>query len=155
MPLSVTGIAGIQAQLDAIEAEVAQKALATALRDQFKAVIERAKQLVPKDTGALAASISLAVVKPKSGETVVAVGLWFNDKAAPIKQARIAAAAFGEAQLGTLPPSRYWHFIELGTVKVAAHPFARPALDSNAQTMLDGLKDELTGAIQKAVASKR
>jgi HK97 gp10 family phage protein len=155
MAFKLNGLETVRAQLEAVSAEVGQKALASALRNQFKPIVAAAKALVPKDTGALAASLSLTVVKPRSGATVVAVGLWVNDKAAPIKQARVAAAAFNEGQAGPVPPSRYWHFVELGTVKMAAHPFARPALDSNAQGALDGLRDELAKAIQKAVASKR
>jgi HK97 gp10 family phage protein len=155
MALKVSGLEGLKEQLEVLEAELTQKALATALRNQFKPVVEMAKRLVPKDTGALAASLSLTVVKPSSGATVVAVGLRVNDKAAPIKQARVAAAAFGEGQSSALPPSRRWHFVELGTIKMPARPFARPALDSNAQGMLDGLKGELVKAIQAAVARKR
>jgi HK97 gp10 family phage protein len=151
MALKVSGLEGIQAQLEAVSAEIGQKALAAALRKQFKPVVEMAKALVPKDTGALAASLSLTVVKPSGGDTVVAVGLRVNDKAAPIKQARVAAAAFGEGQTSELPPSRRWHFEELGTIKMPARPFARPALDSNAQGMLDGLRDELSAAILKAL----
>lgn len=151
MALSLKGLEGIQAQLAEVSAEVGQKALATALRKQFKPVVEMAKRLVPKKTGALAASLTLTLVKPSEGDTVVAVGLRINDRAAPIKQARLAAAAFGEGQSSELPPSRRWHLIELGTIKLAAHPYARPALDANAQGMLDGLKADLTAAIQKAL----
>jgi HK97 gp10 family phage protein len=151
MGLSLKGLEGIQAQLEAVGAELGQKALADALRKQFKPVVEAARRLVRRNTGALAASLTLTVVKPSGGDTVVAVGLRVNDKAAPIKQARVAAAAFGEGQTSELPPSRRWHFEELGTIKMPAHPFARPALDSNAQGVLDGLRDELSAAILKAL----
>lgn len=151
MGYDLKGLETVKAQLAAVDSEVAQKALAVALRNQFKPVVEMAKRLVPRLTGALAESLTLTVVKPSEGDTVVAVGIRINDKAARIRQANVAAAAFGTGQSEELPPSRRWHFIELGTIKLAATPFLRPALDANAQGVLDGLRAELAKAIEKAI----
>lgn len=133
--MKLGGLSALQAQLVDLGAELGQKALAQAARKAFKPVLETAKRLVPRDTGDLAEAIKLSVKKPGSGDAVVVVGL-------RIGRGKISAP-------GKLPPSARWHFIELGTVKLAAHPFLRPALDGNATAVLEQLKVELVKSIEK------
>jgi HK97 gp10 family phage protein len=136
------------AQLKELEAELAVKALATAARKAFKPVLDAAKAMVPRHSGALADAIKLRVERPSAGDTVVRVGLMIGSSRLA-KQAQVAAAAFGEAQSTELPPARRWHFVELGTAHQAAHPYLRPALDHNASAVLDILRVELDAAIKK------
>lgn len=150
MPYNLKGLEGVREQLAAVDSNLAAKALGQALRVAFKPVLEMAKQLVPVDTGELRDSLQLAVVKPGGGDTVIAVGIIIG-KGTGAKQAKIAAAAFGEGQLETDPPARRWHFIELGTIHVKAHPYLRPALDANAQGVLDTIKDLLAQKIAAAI----
>lgn len=145
------GLEGVSAQLREVSAEMGARALSGAARAAFKRVVETAKQLVPVDSGELRESLTVRVVKPKSGDAVVVVGVAINNNAPRLKMSRIAAAAFNEAQSTNLPPGRRWHFIELGTVKQAAHPFLRPALDQNAQSVVDDLKVQLRKKIEAAV----
>lgn len=150
----LNGVAGLREQLAAVDAQLAAKALASSMRAVFKPVLDTARALVPVDTGELRDSLVLSVVKPSGGDLVVAVGIRIG-KGTGAKQAKIAAAAFGEGQLKTLSPSRRWHFIELGTVHMKARPFLRPALDKNAQRVLSLLKDEVARRIQKALAKQK
>lgn len=150
MSLEIKGMAGLLNQLTRMQAQLAAKALAQAGRKAFKPVLDAAKQMVPKDSGALADSLKLSVVKPTSENGVLKVGIKIG-VGARSKQAKIAAAAFGESQTKALPPARRWHFIELGTSKMSAHPFLRPALDHNADLVLELLKGELQKAILQAV----
>ena len=115
-------------------------------------MLEAAKALAPVDTGALRDAIRISVVKPKTGDAVVVVGLRISGRG--INQARVAAAAFGEGQFRQTPPSRRWHFIELGTSELAAHPFLRPALDTNAAAVTALLMEELVKAIAAATRKK-
>lgn len=151
---SLKGLEGVREQLAAVDAELAAKALGQAMREAMKPVLATAKQLVPVWSGALRDALTLSVVKPSSGDLVIAVGLRVSSGGSGSKQAAIAAAAFGEGQSRELPPARRWHFIELGTIHLKAHPYARPALDQNAQGVLDSLKDLLAKKIQAAVQKK-
>jgi HK97 gp10 family phage protein len=65
-------------------------------------------------------------------------------------------AAKGAKRLGrgTHSPHWRWHFIELGTAKMAAKPFLRPALDSNAEAVVAALRAELAAGIQRAIRRK-
>lgn len=149
MPLEIKGLEVLKAQLNELrDVQLAGKILARAARRAFKPVLDAAKAMAPKDTGALADSLTISAKRPKGGDSVVVVGIKIG--AGRSKQAAVAAAAFGEGQLKTLPPARRWHFIELGTSKLPAHPFLRPALDSNSQAVLDALVRELREGIKRA-----
>lgn len=147
MSIKVHGLDVLEKQLLELGAQMAAKVLAQAARRAFAPVLETAKALVPRDTGALADSLRMSTVTGP-GDAVVRVGISIGGGHA--RQARIAAAAFGEAQ-AKVPPARRWHFIELGTSQHSAHPYLRPALDSNAARVLELLKVELRASIDKAI----
>lgn len=44
----------------------------------------------------------------------------------------------------------YFRMVEFGTTKMAARPFMRPALESNAQQIMDTVVQELNRALDKA-----
>jgi len=155
MSIKVRGLEGLQAQLNAIGAELGAKSLTAGARAAFKRVADTAKALAPKDSGALADAIAVRARRPSKGDTVVKVGLVVLSRSPKMKQAAIAAAAFGEAQSKELPPSRRWHFAELGTSHSAPEPFMRPALDSNAQAVVDDLGKQVNKKIEAAAKKKR
>lgn len=144
----LTGLSDLQAQLEDLGTELGVKALAQAARKAFQPVLDAAKAMAPAYSGALRASLKLKVAKPKGADdTVVVVG---------IKISGGPKDSSGGALLGKeeLPPARRWHFIELGTAKMAAHPFLRPALDANASAVLDLLKVEIANSIEKALKKR-
>ncbi len=135
----VQGLDVLQAQLLEIGAELGQKTLAAAARKAFAPIVERAKSLVPVLSGDLRDALRLTVTKPKSGDVVVVVGM------------RVAHTKGNGKEL---PADRRWHFVELGTVHMAPHPFARPALDSGATGVIETLKSELAKGIERAIKRK-
>lgn len=145
--MKVSGLDALQAQLVALGTELGIKALAQAARKAFLPVIDAARALVPKYSGALAAAIKISVAKPRAGDGVVVVGLYIG--AGPKDSA--GGALLGRAEL---PPARRWHLIELGTSKLAAHPYIRPAFESNVAGILSGLKAELQISITKALQKR-
>lgn len=46
----------------------------------------------------------------------------------------------------------YWRLLELGTEKMRARPFLRPALENNSQSVADNLTRELSKALDEEVA---
>jgi HK97 gp10 family phage protein len=109
---------------------------------------------VPFDSGALRDALMIATNKPGEGDTIVAAGIAIG-KGTGTKQAQVAAAAFGEGQSKSLPASRRWHFVELGTSNQAAHPFLRPAIDQNASNVVELLAKEIDAGIQRAIRRKQ
>lgn len=151
MSIKVRGLENVMAQLREVSAETGAKALAGAARASFKRVADTAKALAPKDSGALADAIAVRSSRPGKGDTVAKVGLVVLARTARSKQATMAAAVFNEAQSKDLPPARRWHFPELGTVHQAPKPFIRPALDTNAQAVVDDLGKQVDKKIAAAV----
>lgn len=138
------GLSDLQTQLARLgtDGELGRKALAQAARKAFQIVLASAKGMVPVYSGALREALKLTVKKPKGGDAVVVVGIYVG------KGAKDSA---GGRLLGRdeLPPARRWHFVELGTAFMAAHPFLRPALDANADAVLGLLKTELAKSIAR------
>lgn len=149
--LKLEGFKELRAKLDAMKNEaLSVKLLSAAMRKAFAPVLESAKSMVPVGEGLLRESISLTLRKSKRDDAIQ-VGLRIGGGARS-KQAAAAGAAFGGG--GDLPPARRWHFIEFGTSNQSAHPYLRPALDSNAARVLELLKSELAAGIAKAARKK-
>lgn len=145
---TLTGFKELNAQLEALQdVALAVKVLAAAARKSFLPVLEAARAAAPRDTGALAEAIRISVVKPKSGDAVVVVGL----KIAGPKKFIGPKTQAQAAQAKKLPPKARWHFAEFGTAFQAAHPFLRPALDNHANEVVELLKAELAKGIERAV----
>lgn len=151
MTLSIKGLDSLKSQLETIAKETQAKVLKSAMRAAFKRVKESAQAKVPVDTGALRAGIVVAGAQTPSG---YAVGLKVVNNSTAMKQARVAAAAFGEGQSAS-QPARMWHLIELGNAKKAAQPFLRPAIDENAQGVVDQLGREVTKRVKAAARKGR
>lgn len=74
----------------------------------------------------------------KGDQVVVSVGVQGGAK--PVK---------GDKDTG------HWRLIEFGTERMAAQPFMRPALESNASKVADGFISSLDPAIEKIIAKGR
>lgn len=144
--IQLKGMEGLRQQLEKLSADTQPKVLRSALREAFKPVLAAAQDKVPVDKGELRAGITLATAK--QGEWIAA-GLVVSNKTTGLKQARLAAAAFGEAQLDAAP-ARRWHLTELGTKHSAAQPFLRPALDENAEAVTSRFAEALNKKIRAA-----
>lgn len=145
--MKIQGLKELNKQLGQLAADLRPKVLKSAVRAAFKPVLASAQEKVPVDTGELRAGIVIATAQK---DTTVAAGLTIVNNSAALKQGRMAAAAFGQAQ-GRGDPARRWHLTELGTRNQAAQPFLRPAIDENQDTVVEGLKTELDKRIKKAV----
>lgn len=139
--MKLQGLRELEEQLLKLGAEVGGKVLARAARKAFAPVVEIAKARVPVDTGALHESIRLTVSKPKGEGAAVVAGM------------RIAGRTARHGGGGD--PSVYWRYVEMGTAKKAARPFARPALDANAGAVVETLRTELAAGIERAIKRTR
>lgn len=109
--------------------------------EALKPLEQRAKELAPRDDGALVGSITTKAVKAK-------------------RVSRTRYASSGSVSVATGPSSRRgadsaggnaaWQ--EFGTVKMPAHPFMRPAADAEGQDTVDRLGEALAVQIGKAKA---
>jgi CRISPR/Cas system CSM-associated protein Csm2 small subunit len=98
------------------------------LKAQALPIISSAKNLAPKDSGDLAASIGFITGKDKDNKTKVLIGLrkeYYNNYLGPMFE-------YGTVARIQEKTGRYTGIIE-------ARPFMRPALDQNAGRVTDGI----------------
>jgi len=150
MTIELRGFAELREKLQQLPDKLAAKVLAKAMKAAFQPVLDDAKAKVPVDTGALRDSLRIAFRRGGRGEPMrVGIRIGSSSK---VKQAGLAKAVFGGTTKA--PPARRWHFIELGTADLAAHPFLRPALDANQGRVLSILKTEIAAGLAEIARGK-
>lgn len=140
------GLKDLEEELVALGANEGRKVLTQASRRAFAPVLEAARAAVPVDSGLTRDNLAIVTQKPKSGESVVNVGLQVR-KAKGSRQRK-------DGRRATSPHWR-WHFIEGGTSTQAARPFLRPALDANAESVVGSLRGELRRAIDRVLKKRK
>ena len=128
MSKSVENIAEVIDALKAMGVEIDNPEFQRMLKAQAVPIIQSAKNLAPKDSGDLAASIGFITGKDKDNKTKVLIGLrkeYYNNYLGPMFE-------YGTVERIQGKTGRYTGIIE-------ARPFMRPALDQNAGKVTDGI----------------
>jgi HK97 gp10 family phage protein len=125
---NVENIAEVIDALKAMGVEIDNPEFQRMLKAQALPIISSAKNLAPKDSGDLAASIGFITGKDKDNKTKVLIGLrkeYYNNYLGPMFE-------YGTVERIQGKTGRYTGIIE-------ARPFMRPALDQNAGKVTDGI----------------
>jgi HK97 gp10 family phage protein len=125
---NVENIAEVIDALKAMGVEIDNPEFQRMLKAQALPIISSAKNLAPKDSGDLAASIGFITGKDKDNKTKVLIGLrkeYYNNYLG-------AMFEYGTVARIQEKTGRYTGIIE-------ARPFMRPALDQNAGRVTDGI----------------
>ncbi len=128
MTKNVENIAEVIDALKAMGVEIDNPEFQRMLKAQALPIINSAKNLAPKDSGDLAASIGFITGKDKDNKTKVLIGLrkeYENNYLGPMFE-------FGTVERIQGKTGRYTGIIE-------PRPFMRPALDQNAGKVTDGI----------------
>src|SRR3990167_281823 len=125
----IKGAAEMENLLRQLGPKVAAKVGDKALLAGAKHIVQEAKRLVQKKTGRLAKNIASQLKRNwgRVDERVIAIGV-------------------------RKPVSRIFHLIEFGTSRAAAHPFMRPAMDSQAENALNEMGRVLAKGIEDEAA---
>jgi HK97 gp10 family phage protein len=150
--MEVQGLRELEAQLRALPEKVAGQALAASVSAGARVIRDEAIQRAPVRTGAMKAQIFTKRVRTDSKfEKLSIVGVRGGKaKYANNKANRRSGRAGKEYE--NAGETFYWRFVELGTRKMAAHPFLRPAFDAKQQEAVAAITERLDQRIQKAVA---
>lgn len=133
-----------------------KKILSTAMRVAMKPVLEKAKSLVPQDTGALRASLRIEARKPTSKDkrsvyvspTDTVIGTVTTASGKQLAKKNFKNIKTGKKQKG-IPSDARGIANEFGTVRMAAKPYLRPALETSSPQLLDSLTMSLRTALIK------
>jgi HK97 gp10 family phage protein len=122
--MAIEGADDINAALKMVENRAAGLTLLEAATAGGKVVAEEASRRAPKDSGDLAKSIDARAIK---------------------------TAQVGRAQIDIGPTRDAWYgrLVELGTVKMRAKPFLRPAFDAKAEEATNEVAAQLRKALRE------
>lgn len=128
MSKQVKNIAEVIDSLKAMGVEIDNPEFQRMLKAQALPIIQSARNLAPKDSGDLAASIGFITGKDKDNKTKVLIGLrkeYYNNYLGPMFE-------YGTVSRIQQSTGRYTGILE-------PRPFMRPALDQNAGKVTDGI----------------
>jgi HK97 gp10 family phage protein len=158
--VQVTGLKDLDRALGELPKSVAKATLVRTLKKAGEPIAQAARASAPIDDGTLRDSIVVSArLKNKVGMAefgaALRAGLGIGAARSALRDARRAAGggSFAEMYVG---PSlgkgvlRYAHLQEFGTSKHAAHPFMRPAWDSEKDNALSIIRRELGNEIMAA-----
>jgi len=151
----VKGLDGLLDALKALPPEIASKnggPARAALAKGARIIRDDARQRVPVDTGAVKANI---VMKRDSrpdrfgANERYTIGVRGGASKYANTKRNVRKGRAGK-EYKTAGSTYYWRFLEFGSEKAPAHPFLRPAFESNQQRALDVIVSTLTKGIERA-----
>lgn len=158
--VSTSGFKELDAALGELPKATARNVLKRTLEKAAEPIAQRARELVPVDSGDLRDSITVSArLKNKVGNAEYSAAMRQGlGKAAAVQALRDARrganGSFAEVYIGpAVPKGFYGHLVEFGTSRMAAEPFMRPAWDEGQDRALGIIKEELGNEI--IMAAKR
>lgn len=150
----ITGLEPALAKMREVTAQVTLKAVRGSASKAMRVVRDAARANArrlndPATSEDIAKNIAVSTkVYPRQGMVVSRVGVRGGAKA------RKGGGAYqvGGSKENPGGDTFYWRFLELGTSKMPARPFMRPALENNVDKVVGTFVEDLSGAIEKAVA---
>lgn len=139
---NLTGFRELAAALKQLPQRVARKHLRGSTAKGATVIRNEARILAPKDTGEMTKDIQVKRERTE-GDHVASFSVYVRVG----KQSRLAGRARDVDK-----DSFYWRFVELGTAKMPAQPFLRPAFEGKKEGAVDAIGQELDKRIQKEAA---
>lgn len=144
--IEVKGLRELQRALLELPKKLDRIVLNSALMSGARLIVADAKLRVPVRTGELRRNIRARTVKPEGRHTAtVIVGVRKLTKKQLFKLRKKKSRA-------NASDPYYWRFVEMGTSKMSARPFLRPAFESKKVAAVDVFKTALFARIEKEAA---
>jgi HK97 gp10 family phage protein len=151
----IEGLQELDRQLRALPERVAGNALATAVSAGARVIRNEAIARAPVDTGALKSQIFIKRLRSSSqSEKTSLIGVRGGLAKYANTKKNIRSGKAGQTYK-TDGKTFYWKFIELGTSKMPAKPFLRPAFDTKEQDAVSAITEKLDQRIQKAIEENK
>lgn len=152
MTVKVDGLVELQRQLKAMSTQMSRKILRSATTAGARVIVVAARAKAPVGkTGELKKSIGSRrdIRECRKDYEVRAVSVFRVKGTYANTRENVRRGRAGKTYMMD-PPTFYWKFNELGTVKQTAKPFIEPALQDNISQVTDAVKQRLTEGIFKA-----
>ncbi len=152
--VSVEGFTELLANLKQLSRATERNVLKRAASKAMQPTLEVARSYAPVKTGRLRASVHLTVGFDDPGyRSRARAAFAATGSARGVRRTKGGGFVLAQVRAGG-EAAPYGSLIELGTVRITAHPFLRPAFDEKHAEMLALLKESLTVEIRKALTRK-
>lgn len=150
-PLTVLGLGELQADFERLAKSVGNKIVRDAVIAGARVARDEAKGKVAVRTGKLKKNI--IAVRLKQSDTPGAATAGIRVKKTTGKQVKPLKrpGKKGRTSKTEYDAPLYWKFLELGTSKMQAHPFIRPAWDGCLPQIEKAVADKLAEGIDNAI----
>jgi HK97 gp10 family phage protein len=154
----IEGLSQLKAKLASLEKSVRREVMREAGLHALDMIADEARTLCPTGaTGKLRASIRVGVPVSAKAASLAGIRQKYFIAGAEVTGATGESATHTRVYMGAghgaLGEVYYSHFVEYGTVKMAAQPFMRPAVDQKGAAALRDLAFFFEVAIRKAAKS--
>jgi HK97 gp10 family phage protein len=145
--MNVQGFKELAEKMKQMAPRLAKNGLRAAVSAAAAVVRNEARNLAPVDTGEMKRDIQMKRERDKRGSADLVASYSVYVRAG--KKSRLSGRARGVDK-----DSHYFRFVELGTSKMRAQPFLRPALELRKEDAIDAMRDKLDQRIQEEAARR-
>jgi HK97 gp10 family phage protein len=135
---NLTGFKELADALKQLPKNVARKHLRGSVAKGATRIRKKARELAPKDTGEMSKDIQVKRERT-AGDHIASYSVFVRSG----RKSRLSGKARNVDK-----DSFYWVYQEMGTSKMAAHPFMRPAFEGEKEAAVDDIGAELDKRIQ-------
>ncbi|WP_421560619.1 HK97-gp10 family putative phage morphogenesis protein [Pseudomonas sivasensis] len=149
--LTVLGLGELQADFESLAKAVGNKIVRDAVIAGARVARDEAKNKVPVRTGKLKKNIIAVRLKQADTPGGATAGIRVKNPTGKQAKALKRPGKKGRTSKTDYDAPFYWKFLELGTSKMQAHPFIRPAWDGSLPEIEKAVADKLAEGIDSAI----
>lgn len=149
--LTVLGLGELQADFERLAKAAGNKIVRDAVMAGARIARDKARAAAPVRTGKLKKNITATRLKQSDTPGGATAGVRVKSPKGKKSKALKRPGKKGRTSATDWDALFYWKFLELGTSKMRAHPFIRPAWDGSLPQIEKAVSDKLAEGIDNAI----
>ena len=149
--LTVLGLGELQADFERLAKAAGNKIVRDAVMAGARIARDKARAAAPVRTGKLKKNITATRLKQSDTPGGATAGVRVKSPKGKKSKALKRPGKKGRTSATDWDAPFYWKFLELGTSKMRAHPFIRPAWDGSLPQIEKAVSDKLAEGIDNAI----
>ncbi|MBI6943734.1 HK97 gp10 family phage protein [Pseudomonas putida] len=149
--LTVLGLGELQADFERLAKAAGNKIVRDAVMAGARIARDKARAAAPVRTGKLKKNITATRLKQSDTPGGATAGVRVKSPKGKKSKALKRPGKKGRTSATDWDAPFYWKFLELGTSKMRAHPFIRPAWDGSLPQIEKAVSDKLAEGIVNAI----
>lgn len=149
--LTVLGLGELQADFERLAKAAGNKIVRDAVMAGARIARDKARAAAPVRTGKLKKNITATRLKQSDTPGGATAGVRVKNPTGKKSKALKRPGKKGRTSSTEWDAPFYWKYLELGTSKMRAHPFIRPAWDGSLPQIEKAVSDKLAEGIDNAI----